>query len=109
MSLTTVNQDGSIQVQDGDRSRKFDYLHIIPEENGKFTVKGYDSYPASSVLAHQTRINFLDSFDDLEEAEALYPEATMSGQFMEPVNTFDHLPDTPDDGSLGWGSTPDDY
>jgi hypothetical protein len=88
---------------------KYDYMHILADEDGSFTVKGYGTYGRSSVLAGQVKICFVDSFDTLEEAEAEYPEATMSNQYMEPLNTFDHLPDGPDDGSLGWGSGPEDY
>ena len=106
MPRSKQNNDGTITVMDGDRNRDFHYLHIIPGENG-FDVKGYDEYPKGSVLEGQTRINFLDHFDTLEEAEAIYPHAAMSNQMLEPVNTFDDLPDTPDDGY--YCKSPDDY
>lgn len=72
--------------------KKFDYMHILNGgRNGGFTVKGYDRYPRYSVLAGQTRINFVDSFDDLEDAKRAYPEATLSHELMEPTNSFNHL------------------
>lgn len=73
-------------------SKKYDYMHILPSEYGGYSVKGYDTYPAGSVLEGQTRINFIDSFESIEEAKKAFPEATMSNAFMEPVNTYDHLP-----------------
>jgi hypothetical protein len=90
-------------------SETYDYMHILQEGEYEFTVKGYGTYERSSVLAGQVKICFVDSFDSLEEAQAEYPEAQLSSGMMEPQNTFDHLPDGPDDGSLGWGSSPDDY
>jgi len=70
---------------------KFDYVNIIPERNGKFTVKGYDSFPSHSVMAGQVRKNFLASFDSVEAAQAAFPTAKMSHHMMEPENTYDHL------------------
>lgn len=70
---------------------KFDYVNIIPEKNGKFTVKGYDSFPSHSVMAGQVRKNFLASFDSVEAAQAAFPTAKMSHHMMEPENSYDHL------------------
>jgi len=75
---------------------KFDYLHILVEGEERFTVKGYGTYESNSVLAGQTMISFVDSFNSLQEAEEAYPTATLSNQYLEPINTYDHLPDTPD-------------
>lgn len=83
--------------------KKYDYMHILAQEDGTFTVKGYGTYGPSSVLAGQTKICFVDSYPTLEEAQENYPEATMSGPFTEPINTFDHLPDGPDDGYFDQG------
>jgi len=73
--------------------KKYDYYHIL-NQRGVFVVKGYDTHPRHSVLAGQTRINYLDSFDTYEEAAEAYPEATDSNAYVEPVNTFGHLDDT---------------
>jgi hypothetical protein len=68
-------------------------LNIV-NEGGEFVVKDTGSvYPSHSVLAGQPIIRFVDSFDTLEEAQAAFPEATLSHSLMMPVNTFDHLPD----------------
>jgi hypothetical protein len=82
---------------------KYDYMHILQDGEYEFTVKGYGTYERSSVLAGQVKICFVDSFDTLEEAQAEYPEADLSSGMMEPQNTFDHLPDGPDDGYFGYG------
>ena len=65
-----------------------------------YDVMGVGVYPASSVLAGQDKIVFLDSFESLEECEAKYPTSTdtFHGEFTAPRNTFDHLPDEGD----GW-------
>ena len=75
---------------------RYDYLMVLQDEarygNNRYVVKGYDTYPSHSVLAGQTRISFIDSFDTLEEAQEMYPEAELSHPFLEPRNTFHHLP-----------------
>ena len=70
--------------------------HIIPESNGKFTVKGYGTYAAHSVLAGQVKIMFIGRYDTEATALAEHPTATMSHAMLEPVNTFDHLGDCND-------------
>lgn len=78
---------------------KYDYYHILRDKDyGGWTVKGYGRYGRSSVLAGQVKIVFLDHFDTLKEAQDAYPSATLSNEYLEPVNTFDHLPDGPDTG-----------
>jgi hypothetical protein len=74
-------------------STRFHEIVIIPERHGNYTVKGHGTYEKHSVLAGQTKIVFLDSFDSYEEAKAVYPEAVNSHNLLEPVNTFDHLSD----------------
>ena len=77
----------------------YDWISIVPKKDGGrlyYGVYGHDIYPSSSVLAGQTRNIFLESFDTLEDAEKNYPEAEISHPFLEPKNTFDHLPDSPD-------------
>lgn len=93
----TVTYDENGRRTDIDISQ-YDYLHILNETNKGygFVVKGYDTYPRHSVLAGQTRISFIDSFMTLEQAKAAYPEATLSNKWIEPYNTFDHLPDDAD-------------
>lgn len=76
--------------------RKYDYKHILTDQDGSYTVKGYDTYPDNSVLAGQTRISFIDSFNTIEAAQEAYPDATLSNKFMEPMNSFNHLSDDGD-------------
>jgi len=71
--------------------KSYDYKHIIPQDNGTFTVKGYDHWPAHSVLAGQVRINFIASYRTLTGAREDHPDAELSHPFIEPVNTFNHL------------------
>ena len=73
--------------------KEFHEIVIIPEHGGKFTVKGHGTYEKYSVLAGQTKIVFLDSFNSYDEAKAAYPDAANSHALLEPVNTFDHLSD----------------
>jgi len=77
-------------------TKKFDYMHILEDQYGRFAVKGYDTWGRGSVLEGQTRTNFIDAFDSLEEAQKAYPEAELSHELMEPENTYDHLPDDQD-------------
>jgi hypothetical protein len=82
---------------------KYDYYHILPQEDGTAIVKGYGTYGPSSVLAGQTKICYVNTYDSIEEAQAAYPDASLSNQYLEPINTFDHLPDGPDDGYFDEG------
>jgi len=76
--------------------KQFDYMHILPNTDGTFTVKGYGKYSAHSVLAGQVKICFVGKYASEAEALADHPTATMSHYFIEPVNTFDHLGDDND-------------
>ena len=70
---------------------------VILNEGGEFVVKDIGNvYPSHSVLAGQTIIQFVDSFDTLEEAEEAYPNAVVSNHLLVPRNTYDHLPDDAD-------------
>ena len=76
-------------------------LVIVSESDGgyarSFVIKDIGTkYPENSVLAGQTRIQFVDSFDTLEEAKEAYPSAELTHKLLMPVNTFDHLPDDTD-------------
>ena len=74
-------------------------LTIEPAKYGEgYTVYEWGTYEDSSVLAGQTKKQFLDGFDTLEEAQAAYPEAEATGR-VSAHNTFDHLPD--EDGNTG--------
>lgn len=74
---------------------QFDYYHILLNEYGSYSVKGYGMWE-SGCLKGQTKIVFLDMYDSIEEAQKAYPDAELSHALMEPENTFNHLPDTPD-------------
>ncbi|MFT5715938.1 MAG: hypothetical protein ACI9T7_000111 [Oleiphilaceae bacterium] len=70
-------------------------LVIVKDEtHGSFNVKDIGSvYEDSSVLAGQTKIQFVNSFDTIEEAKSAYPSAELKHPLLMPINTFDHLPD----------------
>ena len=58
----------------------------------EYGVYRYDTYPRSSVLAGQQRRQFLGTFETLEQAQAEYPSAELSGcGFQRPF--LDHLSD----------------
>ena len=72
-------------------------LTIEQSRNGcglGWNVYTWGTYPDSSVLAGQTKTQFVDSFNTLEEAQEKYPEAEVG--YRDAHNYFDHLPDTPD-------------
>lgn len=62
----------------------------------EYGVYEYSTYPRSSVLAGQERRSFLDSFETLEQAQAKYPTADISGCGYH-VPSLGHLPDEDDD------------
>jgi len=68
-----------------------------------YSVYEFGTYERSSVLAGQTRKQFLDGFETLEEAQEKFPSATVG--FRDAGNTFGHLPgDDCLDGQGGvWG------
>lgn len=72
-----------------------------------FTVYEWGTYGRNSVLAGQTKKQYKDGFDTVEEAQAAYPEATYDGCVRSAHNTFDHLPD-PDDPS-SWRMTDGEF
>jgi len=63
------------------------------------TVYEWGVYPRSSVLAGQTRKQFVDSYEDQEEALKAYPGAEIHESRVSAHNTFHHLED--EDGNLG--------
>jgi len=60
--------------------------------NNKYTVYEHSTYSRSSVLAGQRRRVWMDEFDTLEEAQAAYPKAQVSGATYQPP-VLHHLPD----------------
>lgn len=97
MSLTKAPQDTS----------QYEYL-TYQNKGGMFPicVYGWGTYPESSVLAGQAMKCFIDSFEDVEAALALYPTATASSAFMEPRVSLNHLPGEND--PVPGGMYPDD-
>lgn len=76
------------------------WYQIECESDGKecpprFAVYGYDTFPQSSVLAGQTRRNFITDYEGnhyhrlLAQAKADYPDAELGGGWHQ--NYFDHL------------------
>ncbi len=73
-------------------------LTIENEKDGygsSYSVYEFSTYGSSSVLAGQTKKQYLDGYDTLEEARRDYPTAKVCG-YRDAYNTFDHLPDGPD-------------
>lgn len=58
----------------------------------EYGVYAYDEYPASSVLAGQTRRRWLAAFPTLAEAQAAHPDARVATPGYAPPS-LDHLPD----------------
>ena len=74
-------------------------ITIEPAQYGHgVSVYEWGRYPRGSVLAGQTRKQYVDGFDTVEQAQAAYPKADVSGYRESAYNTFDHLPD--EDGTL---------
>lgn len=81
----------------------FEYYTKHRESNGDVTLKGWGQYGRSSVLAGQSMKQFIDSFKSEEELNAALKEAGIfpaevewSSSWIEPQNSFNHLPDEPD-------------
>lgn len=70
-------------------------------------VYGWGTYPAHSVLAGQAMKCFIDSFEDVDDAIALYPTAKPSSAWAEPQVSLSHLPG--EDDPVAGGMYPDDY
>lgn len=71
-------------------------LFIVMQDGMAVVKDDSEVYPSHSVLAGQPIIKFVDSFDTIEEAQAVYPEAQLTHDLIAPHNTFDHLPDDTD-------------
>jgi hypothetical protein len=85
-------------------NENYDYLQLHHDLFG-LVVKGYkyDGYPSHSVLAGQTRIDYLDTFDTEEEALKAYPELAPKGETQwgsqwvdAQIKDASFLPDEPD-------------
>lgn len=82
-----------------DDIKQYKYIYVTEAKyGGGYDVKGVGTYEKSSVLAGQDKIVFIETFETIEEAQHAYPTADYMGNFCEPRNTFDHLPDNGD----GW-------
>ena len=80
----------------------FEYYTKHAEGDG-VVLKGWGQYGRSSVLAGQSMKQFIESYVDEEAlnedliAAGIDPaDVTWSSKWIEPQNTFDHLPDEPD-------------
>lgn len=65
------------------------YCHL------EYGVYKYDRYPSHSVLAGQQRRTFLGSFNSLEDAKKVYPDASSAGCGYQPPY-LGHLSDDSD-------------
>lgn len=87
---------------------EFDYYTISADKRHEaFNVYGWGEYEESSVLAGQTRKQFIDSFDTLAQAQAAYPQASLSSAWIEPRVSLSHLPG--EDDPVAGGMYPDDW
>ena len=87
---------------------KFDYHTISFSRYGDGAdVFGWTTYGRDSVLEGQPRKVFIDAFPTVEDAQAEYPNASISSRWTEPQVSLSHLP-SDDDFELG-GAYPDDY
>jgi len=59
--------------------------------DGRVLVHAWGIYPSHSVLAGQDVKQYVDSFDTVDQALSLYPEAEGSHPVLQPQNTFNHL------------------
>lgn len=76
---------------------QFDFFTLRREPCGDVAVIGWGEYPASSVLAGQTMLVWLDSFPTEDEARKAYPQAEgFSSKWTEPRACVSHLPDEGD-------------
>jgi|TARA_R100000149_G_scaffold31482_1_gene12137 hypothetical protein len=58
---------------------------------GGWSVYEFGVYPRSSVLAGQTRKQWIAGYDTLEKAQLEHPTADVG--YMDANNSFDHLPE----------------
>lgn len=100
-----MKQQSSTEAKD---TSKYDYL-TYNVKGGQFPicVYGWSTYPESSVLAGQAMKCFIDSFEEVEDALALYPSAKPSSQWTEPRVSLSHLPGEND--PVPGGMYPDDW
>ena len=59
--------------------QQYDYYKLFADQQLGFIVKGYGSYPQSSVLAGQVRVVFLDSFATEAQAREAFPDLATDG------------------------------
>ena len=95
MIRTTYRRQGSGVVP-------YDYYTKTRDTSG-ITVHGWGTYGQYSVLAGQSMKSVLNFFNDEAECDAAFVEAGIdpasvnwSNEWVEPQNTFNHLPDGPD-------------
>jgi len=71
----------------------------------EYIVYEFGVYGRNSVLAGQTKKQYIHSFDSLEEAKEAYPNASFGSRSAH--NTYSHLPSEND--FVAGGAYPDDY
>jgi len=80
----------------------YEYYTKQPD-GGNITLKGWGTYGPHSVLAGQSMKSFLGSYKSEEDLNAALVEAgidpaevSWSNKWVEPQNSFNHLPDDSD-------------
>jgi hypothetical protein len=80
--------------------KRYDYMYARHGKYGGFDAMGVinNGYAPHSVIAGQDMICFVDNFETTEAMDKIYPQLSddFRGEFTEPQNYFDHLPDTGD-------------
>jgi hypothetical protein len=91
--------------------KEYDYYKLYVEDGNscRYVVKGFGSYPKSSVNYGMTRIVYLDCFDTEEEARAAYPDLSYGNKFLDTQDMPSTAPSWFDPTAAGevWGE--DDY
>ena len=86
--------------------QKYDRYTVECKGEDNFVIYGWSTYGKGSVLEGQPMKCFIDTFETQDDALKEYPTATPSNKWMEPQNTFNHLPG--EDDPVSGGMYPDD-
>lgn len=74
-------------------NKPLDTRDITYEARGnRYVAHEWGEYAESSVLAGQAKKIYLGTFETVEDVLCHFPQAQPSHPFLQPQNTFDHLP-----------------
>ena len=90
------------------KTERFDFYTLRRNKDSSVDVLGHGTYPEPSVLAGQPMKVFLDSFENEQEAQKKYPQATQwYNKLLHPDASLNHLPS--EDDPVAGGMYPDDW